>query len=56
MEAFVCMFQIQLTDTTSPTLSETSIASSSVFSGTKPLFHTIVDPGSFLADSIGGKF
>ncbi|KAJ7836262.1 hypothetical protein B0H14DRAFT_3460826 [Mycena olivaceomarginata] len=56
MEAFVCIFQIQLTDTTSPTLSETSSASSSVFSGTKPLFHTITDPVSFLVDSTSGKF
>jgi hypothetical protein len=53
MEAFVCTFQIELT---SPTLSETSSASSSVFSGTKLLFHTVADPGSFQADSTGSKF
>ncbi|KAJ7309255.1 hypothetical protein DFH08DRAFT_719463 [Mycena albidolilacea] len=56
MEAFVGTFQIELADTGSlPTFSNTS-AGSSVFSGNKPLFRTGADPGSFLADSTGGKF
>jgi hypothetical protein len=56
MEAFVGTFQIQLADTgSSPTFSDIS-AGSSVFSGNKPLFSTIADPRSFLADSSGGKF
>ncbi|KAJ7818326.1 hypothetical protein B0H14DRAFT_3473875 [Mycena olivaceomarginata] len=56
MEAFVGTFQVQLADAgSSPTFSDTS-AGSSVFSGSKPLFRTVADPGSFLADSTGGKF
>ncbi|KAJ7822646.1 hypothetical protein B0H14DRAFT_2370656 [Mycena olivaceomarginata] len=56
MEAFVRTFQIQLADAgSSPTFSDIS-AGSSVFSGNKPLFSTVADPRSFLADSSGSKF